>query len=138
MNQQVPPDDAWQERPRSRVRDFWQLDVPLALALILCTTFTVIEVMRASDGVWRAWVYMVEWPLIGAFCIWIWYRFKHEKGGGFVRRWKERVARYSAQAEDQQATGSVSVTQPEAASDPELAAWREYQRKVRQEDPPAT
>jgi hypothetical protein len=138
VNPEAPEDEAWQERPRSRVRDFWQLDVPLVLALILCTTFTVVEVIRASEGVWRAWVYMVEWPLIGAFCVWIWYRFKHEKGGGFVRRWKARVARYSTPAEDQPASAGESVTEPENSSDPELAAWRDYQRKVRQENPPVT
>jgi len=111
-----PFDESTPPPPRSRARDFWQLDLPLVVALILCTVFTVVEVQRASEGVWRAWVYMVEWPLIGAFCIWIWYRFKRESGGGFVRQWKQRVARYTAERE---------------SDDPQLQAWREYQRQVR-------
>lgn len=122
-NAEPPPfDDSAAPRPRSRVRDFWQLDIPLVIALILCTTFTIIEVQRASEGVWRAWVYMVEWPLIGAFCIWIWYRFKRESGGGFVRQWKARAARF-AQDRDQE--------------DPQLKAWRDYQRQVRDGEAPA-
>lgn len=115
-------DETAPERPRSRVRDFWQLDLPLAVALVLCTVFTIIEARRASEGVWRAWVYMVEWPMIGLFCIWIWYRFKREAGGGFARRWKERAARFTAERE------------PE---DPQLQAWRDYQRQVRDGEPPS-
>lgn len=106
---------------RSRMRDFWQLDVPLVIVLILCTSITVIEAMRATEGVWRAWIYLFEWPMIGAFAVWIWYRFKHEEGGGFVRRWRERVARMEAEAEQE-------------AQDPELAAWRTYQRRLRERE----
>jgi hypothetical protein len=119
------------ERPRSRMRDFWQLDVPLVLALIMCTTFTVIEVMRAAEGVWRAWVYMVEWPLIGAFCVWMWVRFKREPGGGFARKWRERADRIAQEAQQAQ-EAQVAPEEP----DPELAAWREYQRTLDREQGP--
>ena len=139
-----------QERPRSRMRDFWQLDVPLVIALALCTTFTIIEVNRAAEGVWRAWVYMVEWPMIGAFCVWMWVRFKREPGGGFARQWRERATRMAHQAEDedptQDAGNSVRDSRgpdprgagprefdPQVPDDPELAAWQEYQRKLRAE-----
>ena len=110
-----------QARPRSRVRDFWQLDVPLVIALILCTTFTVIEVRRPGEGMWRAWIYMFEWPMIGAFCVWMWVRFKREPGGGFARRWRERAARYADPSSEE-------------AADPELAAWREYQRGLKTDE----
>lgn len=100
------------------MRDFWQLDVPLAVVLVLCTVITVIEMRRATDGVWRAWVYSFEWPLIGLFCIWMWYRFKTEGNPvkGLARRWQERVSQLEAEAQEDQ------------APEPELAAWREYQR----------
>ena len=116
---------------RSRARDFWQLDVPLVLVLILCVVATVIEVARANEGVWRAWIYLFEWPLIGAFAVWIWYRFKHEDGGGFVRRWRERVARLEAEAVvDADARPDV----PPAPTDPDLEAWQEYQRDLRRRE----
>lgn len=107
------------ESRRRRLRDLWQLDLPLVLALALCTTFTVIEGMRAADGVWRAWIYMFEWPLIGAFCVWIWVRFKREPGGGFARRWRERAQRFAEE--------------PQGEIDPDLQAWQAYQRRVQDE-----
>lgn len=111
-------------RRRSRVRDFWQLDVPLALVLIICTVITVIEVRRATEGVWRAWVYSVEWPMIGLFSIWMWYRFRTEGNPvkGMARRWQQRVERYEAESRA-------------GAEDPELAAWREYQRGLQAPGP---
>ena len=117
------PSEVGEERPRSRVRDFWTLDVPLVIALIVCTSATVIELSRAVDGNWRAWVYSVEWPMIGAFCVWMWIRFRRQGASvsGMTQRWKDRAASYAQEA-DEEPAGSV---------DPDLAAWQEYQRGVR-------
>jgi hypothetical protein len=134
-------------RPRSRTRDFWQLDVPLVLVLILCTVLTIHQFGRATEGVWRSWVYFIEWPLIGAFSVWIWWRFKHEAGGGFARRWRERAARFQQESvgppsvgpdapaapADAQAVAAAHAAQAEEA-DPQLRAWREYQRELRRRD----
>lgn len=121
---------------RGRLRDFWQLDVPLVVVLTLCTAITIIEYTRATDGVWRAWIYLFEWPMIGAFAVWMWYRFKHEKGGGFVRRWKERVARLEAESDDRGADNRGADSSSPAPDDPQLHAWRAYQRQLRQGQPP--
>ncbi len=88
-------------RSRGGWRDFWQLHVPLVLVLSLCTFITIIEVRRASEGVWRAWAYMFEWPLIGLFTIWIWHRYRTEGSvtKGLVARWRDRVSRMSAEYE---------------------------------------
>lgn len=118
---------------RRRVRDVWHLDIPLAVALAICISATVIEFQRAGDGNWRAAVYMFEWPLIGAFCVWIWFRFRRE-GGSFGRittRWRERVARYEAEA-----AREAAASQPPPGADPELDAWREYRAGIREKDPP--
>jgi type VI secretion system secreted protein VgrG len=71
------------------------------LVLSLCTFITIIEVRRASEGVWRAWAYMFEWPLIGLFTIWIWHRYRTEGSvtKGLVARWRDRVSRMSAEYE---------------------------------------
>lgn len=112
-----------EQRPRSRSRDLWQLHIPLVVALAICTAATIIEISRAADGVWRAWAYSFEWPLIGAFCIWMWIRFRREGNPvtSSIRRWQDRVAAMEAEADA-----------AEAEADPELAAWRDYQRQVRQ------
>jgi hypothetical protein len=118
---------------RSRTRDLWQLHIPLVLVLTLCTVITVIEYRRATDGVWRAWVYLFEWPMIAAFSVWMWHRFRTEgnPARGMSKRWQERVARIEAEYDAEQAA---------RAADPELAAWRDYQERVQAADeqqPPA-
>lgn len=98
MTETEEPEPA--RRSRGGWRDFWQLHVPLVLVLSLCTFITIVEVRRASEGVWRAWAYMFEWPLIGLFTIWIWHRYRTEGSvtKGFVNRWRDRVASLSAES----------------------------------------
>ncbi|MEI6363671.1 MAG: hypothetical protein WCP95_16250 [Actinomycetes bacterium] len=124
----------------SRGRDFWQLDVPLVVVLALCTLITVIEVRRATEGVWRAWFYMFEWPLIGAFAVWIWYRYRHQGSvtRGLVDGWRDRVRQYEAEADAEDAV-TRDVAPRDAASrdaDPELAAWRDYVEDLQRREPP--
>ena len=124
------------EQPRTRggARDFWQLHVPLVLVLVLCTAFTVIEVRRATEGVWRAWVYMVEWPLIAVVAVWIWHRYRTEGNvtAGLVERWKARVAEYAAAAGPE----PNETPEPTPAPDPELEAWESYVADVERRQPP--
>lgn len=119
------------ERPqRNRVRDFWTLDVPLVLVLIICTVITVIEIGRAGDGVWRAWVYSFEWPLIALFAIWMWWRFRTEgnPASSAARRWRERVAQYESEAQ----------VAAQAEHDPQLRAWLDHVDELHRHDPPGT
>lgn len=122
------------ERPptRNRKKDFWTLDVPLVVVLALCISATVIEVGRAGAGNWRAAVYSIEWPIIGAFAIWMWVRFKREGGSfrGITRRWQERVARYEAEAD----AAERPVEKAPSPPDPELDAWNAYRDGVHQRD----
>jgi hypothetical protein len=67
-----------EELKAKRKRDFWTLDIPLVFGLALCTTFTVIEIVRAFDGNGRALAYAFQWPTIGAIIVWIWFRYKRE------------------------------------------------------------
>ena len=146
-------------RSRGGWRDFWQLHVPLVLVLSLCTFITIIEVRRASEGVWRAWAYMFEWPLIGLFTIWIWHRYRTEGSvtKGFVDRWKERVASLSAASEHEPDAkgsgprptpadhsfeardGSASAADPAdpgIGADEQLQAWNAYVEDLRRREPP--
>jgi len=116
MNNSDQPPAPEPARPRSRMRDLWQLDIPLVFGLALCTFLTIVEARRAGEGFWRAWVYTFEWPLIGAFIIWIWWRYKHEGHltKGMIRRWRQRVDRYEREARD-----------ADSSDDPGLTAWRQ-------------
>ena len=145
-------------RVRGGWRDFWQLHVPLVLVLSLCTVITIIEARRAAEGVWRAWAYMFEWPLIGLFTIWIWHRYRTEGSvtKGLVERWRERVSRLGAEADGESVAGVVDVplerverstqshvppAQPADAgqaidADPQLQAWNAYVEDLRRREPP--
>ena len=125
--------DPVNEKAPSRRRNFWQLDIPMVLAVIMCSVFTVIEVRRAGEGVGRAWAYAVEWPMIGLFCVWIWYRYRKEGSitKGFSDRWKNRVAQLNTPAAASVPT-SVEVWPP----DPDLAAWQSYVDELQLREPP--
>ena len=128
------PDKPIKEQAPSRRRNFWKLDIPMVFAVILCSVFTVIEVRRIGEGVWRAWAYAFEWPMIGLFCIWIWYRYRKEGSvtKGFAARWQARVARLSAAADEEPA---VPDSDPKLV-DPGLDSWRSYVDDLQRREPP--
>ena len=116
------------EEKRSKVKDFWQLHIPLVLVLALCTFATIIEARRASEGVDRALVYTFQWPLIGVFAIVVWNRYR--KHGNltkwFTDRYRDRIRQF--QREDAEIRTEVT--------DPDEIAWREHLQELRRSDPP--
>lgn len=116
------------EEKRSKVKDFWQLHIPLVLVLALCTFATIIEARRASEGVDRALVYSFQWPLIGVFAIVVWNRYR--KHGNltkwFTDRYRDRIRQF--QREDAEVRTEVT--------DPDEIAWREHLQELRRSDPP--
>lgn len=126
-----------EERSAQRRKDFWQLDLPLAFAVVLCTTLTIIELRRANEGVWRAWAYTFEWPLIGIICCWIWYRYRSEGSitKRFTSRWRARVERYEAEFEaaDHPASTIDATIDP---ADEQLQEWQRYVDDLHRREPP--
>lgn len=116
-----------------RWKDFWTLHVPLVLVLALCTYATINQYQRAMQGVDRSFVYMVEWPLIGIFAIVVWNRYrKHGSfSNWFGRYYRERAARFEAEAE---AKDRAEVAELEL--DPDTKAWQAYVSELHREDPP--
>ena len=116
------------EEKRSKVKDFWQLHIPLVLVLALCTFATIIEARRASEGVDRALIYTFQWPLIGVFAIVVWNRYR--KHGNltkwFTDRYRDRIRQF--QREDAEIRTEVT--------DPDEIAWREHLQELRRSDPP--
>ena len=124
------PDEG--RRP-SRRRQLWYLHVPLAVALAVCTTATVIEFNRATDGVGRAWAYTFQWPLFGAFAVWMWVRYRREdreESGASARadgKPRRRVNPFAGMVDHWR----TNVADAERSSqipddDPDLVAWREH------------
>ena len=116
---------------RSKMKDFWQLHVPLILVLALCTSATIIEAQRASEGVDRALAYTFQWPLIGAFAIVVWNRYR--KHGNltkwFTDKYRSRIEKFQKEDEASSSAAAVEV-------DPDAQAWNEYVRELRRVDPP--
>lgn len=118
------------EESNRRMKDFWTLHVPLVLVLALCAVATVIEVRRAFEGVGRAAVYSIQWPIIGLFAIVIWNRYR--KHGNITRwftdRYSSRIAAYKAEAEAEEAARRAVEE-----STPEAQAWQAYMTELRRQ-----
>ena len=129
MTEQHPGDEPGHEAPRSRIKDFLQLHLTLVVVLALCTTMTIIEARRASEGVDRALAYAFQWPLIGVFAFVVW---NHYRRHGKLTRWFSD--RYRARIEAFQRSDDAAT--PSLSDDPEVIAWREHVRELRRVDPP--
>lgn len=128
------------EEKRSRVKDLWQLHLPLVVVLALCTFATVVEYGRAQQGVDRAWVYTIQWPIIGLFAVVVWNRYR--KHGSITRSisnyFRSRAARFEAEAwaEEERARRESSEEATVTEVDPDEIAWREHVRRLHEQDPP--
>ena len=90
-------------------RDAWKSHVTLAVGLALCAAAFWFELGRALRGNSLSWAYVFEWPLLGAFAVYMWWKVNHP----------ETKARRVHQA-------------PPVAPEFEgmLAAWQEHQRDL--------
>lgn len=116
---------------KQKRKDFWQLHVPLAVVLAFCAYATVIEFSRAQEGITRAWVYTFQWPIIGIFAVVVWNRYR--KHGSLTKSiskyFRDRAKRFEAMEED-------PVAPERTPSDPDEVAWKDYVRRMQQENPP--
>ncbi|MDD2817669.1 MAG: hypothetical protein PHN51_02585 [Candidatus Nanopelagicales bacterium] len=126
-----------EQKKTKRRKDLWQLDIPLVLGLLLCGFLSVIEFRRAFEGVGRAWVYAFQWPLIGAVCCWIWYRYRTEGNvtQGFISKWKQRVAALEAEAKSAELHND-EVKAGVTPDDPDLQEWQHYVEDLQRREPP--
>jgi len=82
----------------------------LVLGLALCAGAFWFEIGRAERGNALSWAYVFEWPLLGMFAIYMWWKILHP---GVATKWRRR-------------------TRPAIAQEYEgmLAAWQEHQRDL--------
>lgn len=116
-----------------RMKDFWQLHVPLVIVVGFCVFATIVEYRRAQEGVGRAWAYTFQWPIIGAFAFLVWNRYRRHGSitksiSGYFR---DRAARFEAEA-----TAAEQEATDDAAQDLDAIAWQEHLRDLRRSDPP--
>jgi hypothetical protein len=62
----------------------------LVVGLALCTAAFIFELHRAEGGNELSWAYVFEWPLLGLFAIYMWWKLLHP--GFTIRRPREKPA----------------------------------------------
>jgi hypothetical protein len=88
-----------------------RLHATLLIGLAFCASAFIFELHRAEGGNGLSWAYVFEWPLLGAFGIYMWWNVLHDG-----RSTKKRPRR----------TKPVVEPQYEGM----LAAWQEHQRSL--------
>jgi hypothetical protein len=84
----------------------------LVVAEILCVSGFAFELYRARSGNTLSWAYVFEWPLFGAYAIYMWRRFIRDETRG--------------DTSPHGTSPGASTGEPDAA----LAAYNEYLRRV--------
>jgi hypothetical protein len=68
-----------------------RLHAGLVAAVVICTSAFVFEVLRAVGGNTLSWAYVVEWPILLAYGIYMWQRLvREERTGTPARARRER------------------------------------------------
>ncbi|HVN14045.1 MAG TPA: hypothetical protein VMT69_18290 [Kineosporiaceae bacterium] len=99
-----------------------------AVAVPACLVAAVIELRRAASGNGLSWAYVVEWPVIAGYGVYLWVRLTRER-------------RAVGAAGGVSAAGPPHSREPRQASeedepDAELLAWRAYLAELHAQDPP--
>jgi hypothetical protein len=85
-------------------KDSFRIHLGLFLAELICIPAFIFELKRALGGNTLSWAYVVEWPLLGGYAIYMWRKLLHEARG------EDKPRPVVVQAED----------------DPQLNAWNDY------------
>ncbi len=109
------------------------LHVALAVFVPGCVALTWWQVSRALGGNTLSWVYTFEWPLFGAYAIYMWWKLVHDDAVPPLADGPSEHADTAGPADAAGATqepGSARRGAAEAAGDPEddgeLAAYNRY------------
>lgn len=86
--------------------------VTLGVGLAFCVVAFWFELDRALGGNSLSWAYVFEWPLLGAFAVYMWWKVVYPGSPGLTRR--RRPAAIAPEFEGM------------------LAAWQEHQRELQQ------
>jgi len=103
----------------------WKLHVTLAVGLAICVVALIIEISRATNGHWPAWVYVFEWPLFAAFGTYTWWRLVHATD--------DELPLGEIPAADATRTlprPHSAPTNAQASDDPQLRAWEAYVERL--------
>jgi hypothetical protein len=84
------PDEASAKKVSLTSASAMKTHLTLVIGLALCTAAFIFELGRAEAGNELSWAYVFEWPLLGIFAIYMWWKLLHP--GFTIRRPRERPA----------------------------------------------
>lgn len=90
-----------------------RIHLGLLVAEILCVSAFAIEISRALAGNTLSWAYVVEWPVLGLYAVYMWRKLLHD---------------------DTRPSPDVPPATPR--DDARLSAWNEYLDQVHRDDHP--
>ncbi len=64
-----------------KVRAAWKLHLVGGLGILLCVIALSVETVRAFDGNGLSWVYVIEWPILGGFGVYLWRQLLRDYRG---------------------------------------------------------
>ena len=98
--------------PRLKGKEALRAHLTLAAGLALCAVAFWFEFGRAERGNALSWAYVFEWPLLGMFAVYMWWKILHP---------------------GREALKARRATKPAVAPEFEgmLAAWQDHQRELR-------
>lgn len=94
-----------------KTRHVLSIHLGLFFAEAICVSALVLELSRALSGNTLSWAYVVEWPVLGTYAIYMWRKLLKE-----------------------QRSSNATSTPAVIDDDPRLAAWNDYLAQVHSND----
>ncbi len=88
-----------------------RLHIGLFFAEAICVSAFIVETSRALSGNVLSWAYVVEWPILAGYAIYMWRKLLQEED-----------------------STDDSPPPPTLEDDPRLAAWNDYLARVHADD----
>lgn len=64
----------------------WRIHFGLVLAELICIPAFIFETSRALGGNTLSWAYVFEWPILGAYAVYVWRKLLREERGELSSR----------------------------------------------------
>ncbi len=71
----------------------------LAMAELICVSAFLIELARARSGNTLSWAYVVLWPILAGYAVFVWHRLLHDDRATPTRGRREDEREDAARAE---------------------------------------
>ena len=94
----------------AQTKNAFRIHFGLFLAELICIPAFFFELSRALSGNTLSWAYVVEWPFLAVYAVYMWRKMLREERGLDVR----------------------PPADTSLADDPDLQAWNDYLAKVHQ------